>query len=126
MIKLNYAHLCDYAFLSQDGKVNVIGIFGAISGKQFPLTHPRFSFVANLKVGTRGMYDGVVAILDQGGKPAVPELNFKLETKEDNQSPNLILNFENVSFQKPGRYSIRIKVGKDEIANMPIELIQAN
>lgn len=36
MVKLNFAHLCDNAFLSKEGKINIIGVFEEIYTSQIP------------------------------------------------------------------------------------------
>ena len=39
-MKITYAHLCDYAMVTQDGKVSAIGIFHNIGCLVFPAMHP--------------------------------------------------------------------------------------
>ena len=47
-MKLQYALLCDYAFLSVDRKVNIIGVFETISAQKFPVSHPKFVIVGSI------------------------------------------------------------------------------
>ena len=46
-VKLNYLHICENAFFSEDKKLNIIGIFDAISTSQVPAMHPSFSIAFN-------------------------------------------------------------------------------
>lgn len=39
-MKVRYAHLCDYAVISREGKLSVMGIFNRINSKQLPAVHP--------------------------------------------------------------------------------------
>ncbi|MFS8083655.1 MAG: DUF6941 family protein [Ginsengibacter sp.] len=39
-MKINFAHVCDYAQLSVDGKLSVSGIFSQITAAAFPTQHP--------------------------------------------------------------------------------------
>ncbi|HUO51148.1 MAG TPA: hypothetical protein VMT93_01400 [Gemmatimonadaceae bacterium] len=50
---LSFALLCDAANLSQEGKLNILGVFDALQVTQFPSVHPRANLVVRLK-GTRG------------------------------------------------------------------------
>lgn len=40
MIKLVYAHLCDYTFTDPEGKVYILGIFDRIYSEKYPAKHP--------------------------------------------------------------------------------------
>jgi len=40
-MEVTYAHLCDYAIVSQEGKISIMGIFDAINAPQVPATHPQ-------------------------------------------------------------------------------------
>lgn len=39
-MKINFAHLCDYALISRDGKLSVMGLFDNINVAQLPAAHP--------------------------------------------------------------------------------------
>ena len=63
-IKFNYAHLCDLAFPSQDGKPNIIGIFKVIYSKKFPTVHPKFSVITSFTVeDAQGSHNQTVKII---------------------------------------------------------------
>jgi hypothetical protein len=38
---VTFAHLCDYAIVSREGKLSIMGIFGSITAVQLPATHPQ-------------------------------------------------------------------------------------
>jgi hypothetical protein len=40
-VQINFAHLCDYASVSREGKLSVLGIFSQINGAHAPLVHPQ-------------------------------------------------------------------------------------
>jgi hypothetical protein len=48
--KLNFAHICDYAFFGEAGKVNIIGIFKNITVLKLPAVHPQMFIVTNITV----------------------------------------------------------------------------
>lgn len=49
---LSFALFADGANLSQEGKLNILGVFDAVQVSQFPSVHPRAHLVVRLK-GTR-------------------------------------------------------------------------
>ena len=40
-MKIKYAHLCDYAMVSREGKLSVLGIFTRITSARLPWVHPQ-------------------------------------------------------------------------------------
>src|SRR5437870_1213864 len=40
-MKVNFAHLCDYAIVSQEGKLSVLGIFDNVHAGQLPAIHQK-------------------------------------------------------------------------------------
>ena len=57
---VSFALFADAANLSQEGKLNILGVFDAVHVGQFPALHPRATFVVRLKaltvdVGTHEM-----------------------------------------------------------------------
>ncbi len=57
---VSFALFADAANLSQEGKLNILGVFDAVHVGQFPALHPRATFVVRLKaeltdVGTHQM-----------------------------------------------------------------------
>lgn len=43
------ALLADYANISREGKLNILGIFDALYGKNFPIIHPQLQLVINFE-----------------------------------------------------------------------------
>ena len=39
-MKVRFAHLCDYAMVSREGKLSVLGIFTRITAAEIPAVHP--------------------------------------------------------------------------------------
>ncbi len=49
---VSFALFADAANLSQEGKLNVLGVFDAVHVGQFPALHPRATFVVRIKAAT--------------------------------------------------------------------------
>lgn len=126
-IKLNYAHLCDLAFLSQGGKANVIGIFKVIYSNQFPAIHPKFSVITSLTLDNLiGKHQQNLKIVEEeDGKKIGPIIDFNFEVNNKKQEVNLISDIVNIAFEKPGKYSLKIILDNKEIYTIPFEVIKS-
>lgn len=47
---VEYAVFCDYASLSHEGKLNLMGIFDRIMAAEAPITHPQMFIVAKMLI----------------------------------------------------------------------------
>ena len=47
-MKITVAAIADYASISEGGKLNVLGVFDAITAQEFPVRHPHMVFAARL------------------------------------------------------------------------------
>ncbi len=129
-VKLNFAHLCDMAFLSQEGKANIIGIFKVILSQQFPIIHPKLSVILNLSTdGNIGKHKGVIKITKkENADPIVPKLGFEFEVRKtennnDNEI-NLIGDISGIKFENPGDYLVRISIDDNEIKTISFSVIK--
>lgn len=69
---LSFALFADSANLSQEGKLNILGVFDALQVGGFPAVHPRATLVVRLKGGTEDV--GVHALLMRWVNPKGQEL----------------------------------------------------
>jgi hypothetical protein len=110
------ALLADYANISREGKLNVMGVFNRIWTKEFPAVHPEMQLVFRLEAGPaeRGQDKMIeVKLLDADAK-TLQHLKGPLTVPDE--SPQLtipidqILRLVNVTFEKPGDYCFHILV----------------
>ena len=110
------ALLADYANVSREGKLNVMGVFNRIWAKEFPTVHPEMQLVFRLEAGPaeRGQEKTIeIKLLDADGNVvqdltghlSVPSESADLTTQIDQ-----ILKLTNVTFQKSGDYRFDILV----------------
>jgi len=59
-VKLNFAHICDYASFSEGGKLNISGIFKNVNSAEFPITLSQMFIVVNILVDTAGTYEETI------------------------------------------------------------------
>src|SRR3712207_239550 len=72
-MQIAFALLADGANLSQEGKLNILGVFDAVHVAQLPTVHPRAHLVLRLK-GTRadvGAHRMTMRWVDPGGRELV-------------------------------------------------------
>jgi len=109
----------DYANITGDGKLNVMGIFNDIYSFNFPARHPSMHLVAKLgaELGEYGQTRNfTVKLLDEDGNPIMDiSGQFQVPKGERGRKPevNIVLDLKDVVFPKPGIYQFIILVDKD-------------
>ena len=117
----------DYANVSQDGKLNVMGIFSRVMAQQFPATHPLMHLVlvftadASEKGRTREVR---IRLVDDDGK-ALMDINGSFQVPE---SPELRVEMQQIfalqmlQFPNAGQYAFHILVDGRSRATLPLEI----
>lgn len=114
-MKIAYAHLCDYASISREGKLSVNGIFSRISPPRLPHVHPQayLAFGIELTYAELSMDFPVrIDFVDSDGGPlfraearlAVPGHAKVGERVEIAQ----IIGMGMIRFEKEGMYNVNI------------------
>ncbi|HEU4642943.1 MAG TPA: hypothetical protein VFS44_10860 [Gemmatimonadaceae bacterium] len=69
-MRLSFALFADAANLSQEGKLNVLGVFDAVQVASLPTLHPRAHLVVRLKGGPSDVGNHVISLrwLDPSGQ----------------------------------------------------------
>lgn len=124
-MKIQMAVLADEANVSQEGKLNLMGIFDRIAAPEFPIVHPKmvFAFRVEAEYGDSGRAfpvrvameneDGA-ALFDAEGEivaPGVPPGEFS--------TANQIFALVGVQFPAPGMYRFIVRVGDGARAEAP-------
>lgn len=116
-MKVPVAFLADEANISQEGKLNVLGIFDRIAAPEFPVVHPRMVFVFRVQsefqdigrvfpVQVRLMDDQDQVMFEASGEisgPPVPPGDFV--------TANQVFTLVGVQFPHPGTYRFIVEVG---------------
>lgn len=125
------ALLADHANTSENGKLNVLGMFNQVYSDSFPYQHPLMFCIVQLtakpsEFGKKKQIE--VVLLDPDGKtlgtikgeatvpkPNVPGKRAQVE---------IIIRLLNVPFQSPGDYAFSILVGGDEKWSIPVTAVE--
>ena len=129
MITINYAHLCEKAFLSQNGNLNLIGIFERISSPKFPLSFPQLSIVTSL-TGDPGEHQLMIKIINKKDQSEITKditLNITIQNPENQSNPQaqnlrIIGDINNISLQEIGEYEVKIFLNRHQAYAIPFSV----
>ncbi len=119
----------DYANITQDGRVNVMGIFTHIKASSFPAKHPEMVLVLKLEAspaeyGTQRKLS--VKLLNQDAQETVVDWSRDLTVPSSQTGErveiNQFLRLRNLVFLDEGPYTFYVKVDNDEKGNAKIIL----
>lgn len=126
-MKLLYLLLADYAFLSIDKKLNIIGVFENINAIRFPVTHPKFVVVGSV-APSKSKFKMSVVLTDGEGKPLMSNTNEKeisLPAEATNKNFNFIIEIVNPTFPGPGDYKVQIVVDGKKLGEQFLRVLEA-
>jgi hypothetical protein len=119
-LKLQLIAFADYATISQEGKLSVMGIFDRIGVAQFPGGVPQAFLVATLK--GEGNTSHSLSIKGEMGKETVfPAINMDIRISDNGQA-NILMNLANLGFPKEGKYEFGIYDGKEKIGSTHVDV----
>jgi hypothetical protein len=112
--------VADYANVTGDGKLNVMGIFQVINAYNFPARHSSMHLVAKLapelsEYGQKRTF--TVILMDTDGNHVLQiSGEFDVPRGEGGKKPevNIILDLKDVILPKPGRYQFVLLIDKDQ------------
>jgi len=123
------AVLADYANVSQDGKLNIMGIFQEVNPPVLPFALPQmylvlafsagpaeFNKVRNIRIPL--LHSDGQEILAMEAQMPIPEPKRAGSRSYINQAIGLT----GVTFERPGDYAFSILVGDDEKATVPLHV----
>ncbi len=116
----------DYANITREGKLNVMGIFNDIYSYNFPARHSSMHLVAKLgaELGEYGQNrDFAVKLFDEDGNQIFDiSGQIQIPKGEHDRKPevNLILELKDIVFPQPGIYQFALLVGEDRKGELSI------
>lgn len=124
------ALLADEANVSQEGKLNVLGIFDRIAAADFPTLHPRMVFAFRVQaefpdsgrpfpVRVRLVDEDGGVMFEATGEIVAPEL-----APGEFSSANQVFTLVGVQFAQPGVYKFIVRVGDLEPHETPFAVVR--
>jgi hypothetical protein len=126
-MEVTVAVLADYANVSQDGKLNIMGIFQEINPPVLPFPMPQMYLVISFSAGPAEfgtvrniriplLHTDGEELLAMEAQMTVPKPNRPGSRAYINQTVGLA----GVVFERPGAYAFSVLVGDDEKATVPL------
>lgn len=125
-MKLNFAIICEHAFIDKEERLSIIQTFDAIKSNIFPITHPKLTVVAvySLERKDEGKkHLQLVSIFNPEGERIAEVPNF-LEYTGGKMKAQFISYFFNLPLQRDGTYKIKINLNERLIKELPLEVIK--
>jgi hypothetical protein len=128
-MEVKLALLADYANVSQDGKLNIMGIFQEVNAPLLPFPLPQMYLVLTFEAGPAEFAtfrDMRVVLLRSDGEMLL-ELHGQLEVPRPSREGsraymNEAIGLAGITFPQAGDYAFHILVGGDEKAVVPLHV----
>ena len=127
-MQLDFAFICDYA--DSTSKVVAIGIgFDQIPAPSLPARHPRLCVVARFRAHKTevGRKQARVVIMDADGSETAAVqgvLEFTEPISRLETTATLVVNFDNLNFERYGPYSAHVLLDGNEMHRMGFEVFE--
>lgn len=131
-MKVALGVLADYANVSAEGKLNIMGVFQVVYAAQFPLVYPQMHLILTLEADPSEMGIKKQLEIKLMGPDGAPLLGVGGEMEVPKGSPfpgtaiglNHILGFQGVRFEKPGDYQFAVLISGDHKQSIPLKVVQ--
>jgi hypothetical protein len=131
MLEVSFAALADAANVSQEGKLNVTGIFTEIYVSQVPATHPWMVLVFMIegdRSDAQAEHKMKLDLIDADGESVLPPIEGPikfggLKPGRPLRAPHMV-NIANVQFKKIGEHELKIILNGEVRAAIPINIVK--
>jgi hypothetical protein len=131
-VELTLGLVCDDARITEQGKLDVRGVFNDLFAPGFPAKQDRMVLVMGLEWdrGDDGRYTFRVDLEDPSGRPV---LTLEGHTDVDRRTPDrppartrLVMPLEEVVFTRPGRYRFVLRMKGSQLPGPALHVIEAD
>lgn len=124
-MEVDLAVIADAANVSQEGKLNILGVFDTIWTREFPFRHAAMVFVVRMRADftEQGAHRMEVRLMDaDGGQLFKAEGPMQVPGGVPGRplKPHVIMGLGGISFQKPGDYSFEVIVDGHHMKSVPL------
>ncbi len=125
MLKAKFALLCDYALISQEGKLSILGEFDRIFTSSETAVLSR-GFVVAKFLGEAGEDETLkIQVTHKESGEVILENDMQVKL-DDNGNGGVIFELVGVGFKKLGSYTISLVVNKKPIADLPLDIVRVS
>lgn len=130
---VSLALLADYANVTADGKLNILGVFDTMFVDRFPVIHPQLHLILQLEAhpAEAGAQKRVeIRLMTEDGQTAL-SIFADMAFQRKGSSPlgemmknQQIIGFQNVRFEKPGTYQFAVLVNGETKSAVTLKVQQ--
>lgn len=125
-MQLRFAFLAEHANVTEDGKLNVLGIFDRLYAPNFPALHRVLYLVASYEADpgdAQAAHEMEVRFIDPDAQ-AVRDIRGRVELGSGKQVVNQLHVFNDLPFQVPGNYEFALVVNGEIVKTVGLELVE--
>jgi len=125
-VKLNFAHVCDYAFNGEGGKPCIIGIFKNITVQNSEQPHPQMFIITNITIETGKEYKQIIKLVKDDKpnediiNPIILPFTIGKESGQNEVEFGFIGQINNTKFKESGKYLFKIYINDTFLKEIPI------
>lgn len=130
MVKVALALLADYANVSREGKLNILGIFDRVNAQNLPAIHPQMQLIMTLEAD-RGDADKEhkieIELIDADGTKLFSiggSLRFGPPPPGEQVRINHIIQLNNLQFNHFGTYEFKILMNNEVRGSIPLSVVE--
>lgn len=124
------ALLADYANVSREGKLNILGIFDRINAQSIPAVHPQMQLIMTIEAdrveANRG-HKVDVELIDEDGTKLFSiggTLKFSSPPPGERIRINHIIQLNNLKFDRFGKYDFKILINNEVRKSIPLTITE--
>jgi hypothetical protein len=125
-MKVEIFTLCDAATNDAGGKLNILGSFDRLMGRDEPITHPQCAVAIKMRFERieEGQKRFRIAFVDSDGKAVMPTIDAAAQVQFKDDSPtattSIALNIQQLKLPHFGEYAIHLAVDERHEASIPL------
>ncbi|MFH1346864.1 MAG: hypothetical protein ABIH10_01290 [Spirochaetota bacterium] len=122
-MNLNYAHLCEHAFISESGVPSFMGVFGGIRARSLPAFRQNTAVVLNIDPEDTNKHIVRIELKSPKGQIVKKQDNSEIGPIDAvGQSLGYLTNFKDLKFEEAGLYSFEIFIDDKKLAELKFNL----
>ncbi|MCB8933474.1 MAG: hypothetical protein M9921_00860 [Fimbriimonadaceae bacterium] len=125
-MQLRYALACDYANVTNDGRLNISGVIDRLYAPHFPAVHRTLYLVVSMEIEPEddGQEREVHVQLIDGDARTLADLHGKMRLGHGDRVLNQVHVFHDLHFIEPGTYRFNIFLDGIQVKTFDLDLIQ--
>ena len=128
-MKIEIFTICDYSN-NLSGKLIIVGTFDNINAKQFPAVHPALSLALRLRF-YEDEYEShrfKIRLIDENENEVIKAIEGNMNVNEpsfgNHSSVNFSLNFAQIKFDSPGKYTFELYIDDNLESDLSLNLVK--